>query len=68
MQGPRALNEALGLDRAVAAALELVDLQETLVLGSVLFRVALYTALLTCTSHKYINMEIYSLTRSNEPC
>jgi hypothetical protein len=49
MQGPRALNEALGLDRAVAAALELVDLQETLVLGSVLFRIALYTVLLTCT-------------------
>jgi hypothetical protein len=32
-QGPRALNEALGLDRAVAAAVDLVDLKDTLILG-----------------------------------
>jgi hypothetical protein len=32
-QGPRALNEALGLDRAVAAAVALVDLKDTLILG-----------------------------------
>lgn len=31
-EGPRALNEALGLDRAVAAAVDLVDLQDTLIL------------------------------------